>query len=294
MALVIQILIAFLTSPGPEIVTAASENTDTVATTISSVRPQRDTASNPNVTVPITPCPKVPVESINKCEDMLCRKDAGNFVINTTKCPARIPPTIDTAPATVRIVAGEMFSTQICIWRFMFPPTYVADVTIDRLVLNTTHPYRILQFEVEFDPPERTFFIDLKLTRRRKFAITDSVLKSSSVTFTTKNPFTFLFRGEGHLCPGKPITIHFDVRRGTVALPVTRLTDAVGYVTSPRYDGLHNVYLNNYDGDFHLQVSDNESVLIKFIHFTLEPRLRRCYVYLEFTVPVLNQRWKMC
>ena len=100
MALVIQILIAFLASPGPEIVTATSENTDTVATTLSSVRPQRDTASNPSVTAPITPCSKVPVESINKCEDMLCRKEAGNFVINTTKCPARIAPIIDTAPAT--------------------------------------------------------------------------------------------------------------------------------------------------------------------------------------------------
>ena len=272
MALVIQILIAFLTSPGPEIVTAASENTDTIATTLSSVRPQRNTASNPHVTVPITPCPKVPVESINKCEDMLCRKDAGNFVINTTKCPARTRLVIDTAPATVRIVASDMFSTpmdNLCIWRFIFPPTYIADVSIDRLVLNTTQPYRILLFQVQFDLPERTFYTDLKLKGRRKFAITDSTLKSSSVTFTTKIPFIFVFRGEGHLCPGTPITIHFHVRPGTVALPVTRLTDAVGYVTSPRYDGLHSVYLNNYDGDFYLQVSDNESVLIKFVHFTL-------------------------
>ena len=297
MALVIQILIAFLASPGPEIVTAASENTDTVATMLSSVRPQRDTASNPNVTVPITPCPKVPVESINKCEDMLCRKDAGNFVINTTKCPARIPPIIDTAPATVRIVEGEMFSTQmdnLCTWRFKFPPMYIADVTIDRLVLNTTHPYRILQFEVEFRPRERKIVNNPILKRRRIFAISDSVLKSRSVTFTTDTGFTFLFRGEGHLCPGTPITIHFHVRPGTEALPVTRLTDAVGYVTSPRYDGLHNVYLKNYQGYFHLQVSDNESVLIKFVHFTLQPGFSFCYDYLEFNASAPNHRWKKC
>ena len=284
MALVIQILIAFLASPGPEIVTFASKNTDTVATTLSSVRPQSDTASNPNVTVPITPCPKVPVESINKCEDMLCRKEAGNFVINTTKCPARIPPIIDTAPATVRIVASEMFSTpmdNLCIWRFMFPPTSVADVTIDRLVLNTTHPYRILQFEANF--PIR----DTKI-------ITNSMLESRSVTFTTTTPFIFLFRGEGHLCPETPITIHFHVRRGTVALPVTRLTDAVGYVTSPRYDGLHSVYLQSYDGDFHLQVSDNESVLIKFVHFTLQLGYTFCADYLEFNVSALNHGWRKC
>ena len=301
MALVIQILIAFLASPGPEIVTATSENTDTVATTLSSVRPQRDTASNPSVTVPITPCPKVPVESINKCEDMLCRKDAGNFVINTTKCPARIPPIIDTAPATVRIVEGEMFSTHmdnLCTWRFKFPPTYIADVTIDQLVLNTSHRYRILLFEVQFDPPERKFVLNLEL-EGRTFAITDSMLKSSSVNFTTKNPFIFVFRSEGHLCPGTPITIHFHVRPGTVALPVTRLTDAVGYVTSPRYDGLHSVYLNNYDGDFHLQVSDNESVLIKFVHFTLEPMFRGCYDYLQFNElnhrrKIPNHRRKIC
>ena len=294
MALVIQILIAFLASPGPEIVTAASENTDTVATMLSSVRPQRDTASNPNVTVPITPCAKVPVESINKCEDMLCGNDAGNFVINTTKCPARIPPIIDTAPATVRIAASEMFSTQICTWRFMFPPMYIADVTIDRLVLNTTHPYRILQFEVEFRPRERKIVNNPILKRRRIFAITDSVLKSRSVTFTTDTGFTFLFRGEGHLCPGTPITIHFHVRPGTEALPVTRLTDAVGYVTSPRYDGLHNVYLKNYQGYFHLQVSDNESVLIKFVHFTLQPGFSLCYDYLEFNASAPNHRWKKC
>ena len=277
---------AFLASPGPEIVTAASENTDTVATMLSSVRPQRDTASNPNVTVPITPCPKVPVESINKCEDMLCRKDAGDFVINTTKCPARTPPVIDTAPATVRIVASEMFSTQICMWRFIFQPTYIADVTIDQLVLDTTHPYRILQFEAE-------------LCHLERLAIYDSTLKSRSVYFATDTGFTFLFRGEGHLCPGTPITIHFHVRPGTVALPVTRLTDAVGYVTSPRYDGLHSVYLQRYNGYFHLQVSDNEFVLIKFIHFTLQPITLRpvispCSDYLEFNASALNHRWKKC
>jgi len=73
---------------------------------------------------------------------------------------------------------------------------------------------------------------------------------------------------------------------------VTRLTDAVRYVTPPRYDGLHSVYLNNYDGDFHLQVSDNESVLIKFVHFTLEPMFRRCYDYLQFNE--LNHRRREC
>ena len=108
MALVIQILFAFLASPGPEIVTAASENTDIVATTLSSVRPQRDTASNPNVTVPVTPCPKVPVESINKCDDMLCRKDAANFVINTDACRWGHMPTITTTvPATLKIIAEK-------------------------------------------------------------------------------------------------------------------------------------------------------------------------------------------
>ena len=286
MAIVIQILIAFLASPRPEIVTAASENIETVATMLSSVRPQTDTASNPNVTVPITPCPKVTVESINKCEDMLCRKDAGNFVINTTKCPARTPPVIDTAPATVRIVASEIFSTQICMWRFIFQRTYIADVTIDQRVLDTTHPYRILQFEAEF-------------SRLERLAIYDSTLKSRSVYFATDTGFTFLFRGEGHLCPGTPITIHFHVRPGTVALPVTRLTDAVGYVTSPRYDGLHSVYLQRYNGYFHLQVSDNEFVLIKFIHFTLQPITLRpvispCSDYLEFNASALNHRWKKC
>ena len=90
------------------------------------------------------------------------------------------------------------------------------------------------------------------------------------MTFNFNTSFVFVLRGEGHLCPGSPITIHFHVHRGTVALPVTRLTDAVGYVTSPRYDGLHSVYLKNYDGYFHLQVSNNESVLIKFAHLVLD------------------------
>ena len=50
--------------------------------------------------------------------------------------------------------------------------------------------------------------------------------------------------------------------------------------------------LFNYDGDFHLQVSDNESVLIKFVHFTLEPMFRRCYDYLQLNE--LNHRWREC
>ena len=53
-----------------------------------------------------------------------------------------------------------------------------------------------------------------------------------------------------------------------VDLPVMQLTDTVGYVTSPGFDGLHLFYSSNYDGGFHLHVSD-ESVLISFTHFAL-------------------------
>ena len=156
----------------------------------------------------------------------------------------------------------------------------------DLLVLDTTYPYRTHQFEAEF-------------CRLERLAIYDSTLKSRSVYFATDNGFTFLFRAEGHLCPGTQITIHFHVRSGTMALPVTRLTDTVGYVTSPRYDGLHSVYLQRYNGYFHLQVSDNEFVLIKFIHFTFQPITLRpvispCSDYLEFNASALNHRWKKC
>ena len=114
-----------------------------------------------------------------------------------------------------------------------------------------------------------------------------------------KQKRVFRYWYQVHLFPGTSITIHFHVRPGTVALPVTRLIDAVGYVTSPRYDGLHSVYLQRYNGYFHLQVSDNEFILIKFIHFTLQPITLRPVIspwsdYLEFNASALNHRWKKC
>ena len=269
MVLVIQILIAFLASPGPEIVTAASENTDTVATTLSSVRPQRDTASNLNVTVPITPCPNVAVESVNKCDSMLCRKDAANFVINTTACRWGYMPTITTTvPATLKIIAKRTGAHQLCKWWINVPRNYFADVTIDQFVSPASNKYRIKEFRVYGTPQRKELYIKQKELNERK------------VTFNFSTSFVFVLRGESQLCPGTLITIHFHVRPVTVALPVTRLTDAVGYVTSPRYDGLRNVYLKNYQGYFHLHVSDNESVLIKFVHFALDQG-RRDYLHLS-------------
>ena len=127
-----------------------------------------------------------------------------------------------------------------------------------------------------------------------RLAFNTSVLRNRSVTFTSSSYLHFRFWGHG-LHHASSIMFHFLVQRGAIVgeLPVVRLTDTVGYVTSPRFNGL-DLYFTSYDGDFHIQVSDNQSVLISFVHFALEKKTGRCHDYLDFNVMPSNQSWRMC
>ena len=288
-----------------ETVTDVSENAGTVDTVPGSVHIRNDSDNIPSETVLtslattttttvvpgtlVVPCPRnPPVMSANDCGAvMLCEKETGYFVINTTSCPAKDKPTIDTrVPTTVELLANEIAGrpSKICNWTIKVPRGHFVNVTIDQLTLKVTDPKDSLT--LHFDIYDHSEYIRL--------AFNTSVLKNRSVTFTSSSYLYFRFWGHGlHLA--SPITFHFLVQRGAIVrdLPVVRLTDTVSYVTSPRFNGL-DLYFLSYDGDFHLQVSDNQSVLINFVHFALQEKMALCHDYLDFNVMPSNQSWRMC
>ena len=220
---------------------------------------------------------------------MLCEKDAGHFVINTTACVAseRNSPTIVTSiPTTVEILTNEscVSPDMLCFWNIKVPLLNYVNVTIDQLVLekNDGNGTQSLELYVENDYKIQVFNM--------------SVLRNRSVTFTSSSASVFFrFRGQ-NLCLNSAITFHFHVQPGTAVedLPVKRLTDTVSYVTSPRFNGLDLLYPNRYDGVFELHITDDECVLISFTHFVLEQGDDCKYDYLKFSVTALNHTWTKC
>ena len=277
-------------------VTAASENTDTVSGSVPISTENDDlTADGIFTSVTVTTVPTVSssfhAESsttpTKDCETMLCEKDAGYFVINTTACVPNNSTTIVTAiPTTVEILKTEtsVRPNILCLWNINVPLHKYVNVTIDQLVLEKDEDKgtQALEFHVENDYKIQVFNM--------------SVLRNRSVTFTSSSSSVFFrFRGQNlHLASG--ITFHFLVQRGTAVedLPVVQLTDTVSYVTSPRFNGLDFLYPSRYDGIFELQVTDDKCVLISFTHFSLEPEEDCDFDYLELSVTALNHTWRKC
>ena len=278
--------------------TAASGNTDTVSGSVPISSKNEDL--NPDgmftpvtfTTVPTTVSSfntESPTTITKDCESMLCEKDAGHFVINTTACVAseRNSPTIVTSiPTTVEILTNEscVSPDMLCFWNIKVPLLNYVNVTINQLVL-------------EKDDGNGTQSLELYVENDYKIQVFNmSVLRNRSVTFTSSSSVLFFrFRGQ-NLCLNSAITFHFHVQPGTAVedLPVVRLTDTVSYVTSPRFNGLDLLYPNRYDGIFELHVTEHECVLISFTHFYLEQAENCLYDYLEFSVMALNHTWTLC
>ena len=277
-------------------VTADSGNIGTVPTSVQIRRENEDLTSesvftSTTVTTVTTAVSTLITTSLvtptQHCEAMLCEKDAGYFVINTTACAANDSPTLNTSiPTTVKILTNvncAMFDI-LCYWNINVPDKNYINVTIDQLVLeeNEGDDNQTLEFYVKND---------VDVTR----VINISVLRNRSVTFTSSSSLFIRFRGHDlHLVSA--ITFHFLVQLGSVveALPVVRLTDTVSYVTSPWFNGLDRVYPKNYEGEFHLHLSEDQSVFISFTHFVLEENIHCKYDYLEFEVTAFNQTWRKC
>ena len=277
--------------------TAASGNTDTVSGSVPISTENEDL--NPDgmftqvtVTTVSTTVSSFDTESpttITKdCESMLCVKDAGHFVINTTACVAsehNSPTIVTSVPTTVEILMNENWvsSDIICFWNIKVPIWSYVNVTINQLVLEKDdgNGTQSLEFYVGNDYKTQVFNM--------------SVLRNRSVTFTSSSSVFFRFWGQNlHLTSG--ITLHLIFKSGTAVedLPVVRLTDTVSYVTSPRFNGLDLLYPSLYDGEFDLHVTDDECVMISFTHFALEPAESCAYDYLEFSVTALTDTWTLC
>ena len=287
-----------------ETATDVSENAETVDTVPGSVYIKNDSdyitsetvltmlaTTTTTTAVPgivASSCPRSSVTSAKDCEVMLCEKNAGYFVINTTACHAKETPKVDTTvPTTVEILTSEVTGRPetVCNWTIKVRYRHFVNVTIEQLMLEVAdhNGTPALQFDLDDD------------SKYVQLAFNASVLRSRSVTFTSTSSLHFRLRGQ-HLHLASPIRFHFLVQRGAIVrdLPVVRLTDTVGYVTSPRFNGLDRFYFSSYDGAFRLQVSDNESVLISFVHFSLEDESNCSYDYLDFNVTALNDTWRKC
>ena len=281
-----------------ETVTDVSETVDTVPGSVHTTNNNDDITAEAVITsltatdIPGTVGPLFPrphVTPPNDCEAVLCEKEAGYFIINTAACPAKDTPTIHTTkPTTVELISKEIDagkSDSICHWVVDVRRDHFVNVSINQLALESAghHGDPTLQLDVQ----DESEYIQLTFNA--------SVLTERNVTFTSTSSLHFRFRGK-LLYLESSITFHFRVQRGAIVrdLPVVRLTDTVGYVTSPRFNGLDRFYFSSYDGAFRLQVSDNESVLISFVHFNLEDESNCSYDYLDFNVTALNDTWRKC
>ena len=224
------------------------------------------TSENVRATVPTSGSSLIttsPVTPAQYCEAMVCEKDAGYFVINTTACSASDSPTIDTSISTTLEILGNINSVSpdiLCYWNIRVPIKNYIIVTIDQLVLEDAEHNSTRTLEL---------FVENAVNIKRVFNV--SALRNGSVTFTSSSSLFFRFRGHDlHLASG--ITFHFRLRYGSVVedLPVVRLTDTVSYVTSPWFNGLNRFYPGDYEGKFHLHLSDDQSAFISFTHFVLE------------------------
>ena len=289
-----------------QIVTAASNNTETADTmpewlyvrtnsgeisTETAFTSFTTTAASTTVTPLFTKLPAT-TTATDDCEDMLCQKDDGFFTINTALCGTimeTVPVFESSVPTTVEILTSENHDERFsrpCYWIIMVPVEHCVNVTIDQLALDEAdhNGTQILQFGVQDGPQYMRLDLDF------------SALRNRSVTLTSSFSLYFRFRGHGlHL--RSAIRFHFLVQSHCTIvenLPVVRLTDTVSYVTSPRFNGLDLLYPEGYNGEFHLQVSDDQSVFISFTHFDLE-RGRGCqYDYLDFAATAFNQTWRKC
>ena len=277
-------------------VTAASEITGTVSGSVHFRRENGDlTVETGSTSMTATTVPKAgfslvtqsPLTPTENCEAMLCEKDAGYFVINTTACaPDDVPTIVTSIPTTVELLlsVNSVSPDILCYWNIDVPRKKYINVTIDQLLLEQDEDNitQTLEFQVENE-----------FNIKRVFNI--SVLRNKSVTFNSSASLLFRFRGHD-LRLASAITFHFLVQRGSVTedLPVVGLTDTVGYVTSPFFDGMDSVYPDDYEGVFHLHLSDDESVFITFPHFALESQATCRFDYLQFSVTAFNQTWSRC
>ena len=228
-----------------------------------------------------------PTSLTKDCDVMLCEKNAGYTVINTTACAADDTMTIVTSMnTTVEIVTNENCESAevVCLWNIDVPEMTYVTVTIDRLALEKDcgNSTQFLEFRVDSGFGVRRFF-DM------------SVLRNRSVTFSSSSSLIFRFRGHNlHLASA--ITLHFRFQNGELVedLPVVRLTDTVRYVTSPGFDGLDRFYPSLYRGEFHVGISEDECVFISFTHFVLEKHDECVYDYVDFSVTAPSQTWRKC
>ena len=282
-----------------ETVTDVSENAGTVDTVPGSVHIKDDNDDIPSETVLTSlattttttthagnvaaTCPR----QTNDCEAMLCEMEAGYFVINTAACSAKNRPKIDTTePTTVEILVNEIDGrpNSLCYWRIIVPENHFVNVTVDQLVLHETDPNGTLTLQF-------SGFYESQGFTNLPFDI--DVLRSSNVTLMFTSSVRVHFWSHG-LSPGSSVTFHFRLQREIIFLPVVRLTNTLGYVTSPRYSDLDPWYLSSYDGEFHLEISDKQSVMISFVEFDLEEWWKRCNDYLDFNVTASNDSWRKC
>ena len=281
------------------LVTGASENTEATHAVSGPVHAGAEDdemitesvfTSTTTITGPTTASHLTPTSttSLTKdCDVMLCEKNAGYFVINTTACAADDSPTIVTSMnTTVEILTNENCESQdvLCFWNINVPEATYVTVTIDQLALEKDGGNSTQSLE---------FRVDSAFGVTRVFDM--SVLRNTSVTFDSSSSLFFRFRGHDlHLASA--ITLHFRFQNGELMenLPVVRLTDTVRYVTSPRFNGLDRFYPSLYRGVFHVGISEDECVFISFTHFLLEGTKECIFDYVEFTATAPSQTWRKC
>ena len=272
-------------------VTNVSKITETVDTLLSSVHDGKDSSNSTKETVltsltatattTAAPYPRSPMSSTYNCEAMECEQEAEYVVLNITACRAKVGPVIVvTKPTTVEILGNEFIGrpNNICKWSITFDNNLFVNVTIDLQELDPVKRYRTLNIHVKDE------------TRYVKLAFDTSLLRNRSMTFTSSSTVFFSLWSPDPYGLAPSITFHF-LAQIVSNLPVVRLTDTVRLVTMPWF---YRSNSNSYNAHFQLKVSENESVLISFVHFALRSKTGWCVDYVEFNVPAFTHMWRKC
>ena len=270
-------------------VTNASEITETVDTLLGSAHIGKYRSNNTKETVltsltattTAASYPRSPMSSAYNCEAMECEQEAEYLVLNITACSAKVGPVfVVTEPTTVTILGTELIGglDHSCKWSITFNNKFFVNVTIDLQEQDPVKRYR-------------TYIIHVKdETRYVKLATNTSALKHRSMTFTSSSTLFFSVWSPDPYGLAPSMTFHF-LAQNVSNLPVVRLTDTVGVVTIPWF---YRSNSNSYNAHFQLKVSDDESVLISFVHFALRSKTGWCVDYLEMNVPAFTHMWRKC
>ena len=201
--------------------------------------------------------------SPDKCDGYICRTAPERYLVNTSLCAGRRWVSINASASspyeTVEVWTDPNDERQevVCRWGITVPKGHAITILLD----HSRSEYANVSLDV-LSQGYRPGYSD-----RNSLMFVQYYESISSLSFYYRS-------GHPHDTPSLPL-LHFyvteDIRNVFSPLPDVKVSDTLGYVTSPFYDGI-NAFVENFNGlpaFFIIHVPKMHSVLTSFIHFSM-------------------------